>query len=46
MGGGVQTQLWIKWPFAVALDGNGALIVDGTDTVLALSSSLQLRVAY
>lgn len=45
-GCGIQTQLWLAWPFALAIDGGAVLFVDGTDTVLALSSSLQLRVAY
>ncbi len=46
VGGGVQAHLWIKWPFALAVDGTAVLIVDGSDTALAISSSLQLRVAY
>ena len=46
VGGGIQTQLWIKWPFAIAFDGCAVVIVDGTDTVLELSSSMQFRVAY
>jgi hypothetical protein len=40
VGAGVKTQLWIKGPFAIALNSMGHFFVDGTDTRLQLGSVL------
>lgn len=42
---GVQTQLWIAGPIAVAGDGGALLRIDGTDTELLLITGLSLRLA-
>lgn len=42
---GVQWQLWFKPPFGISLDSGGYMIIDGTDSSLALMSAFTLRIA-
>lgn len=44
VGGGVKTQLWIKGPFAIALNSTAHFFVDGTDTRLQLGSVLLIAI--
>ncbi|HTM19168.1 MAG TPA: hypothetical protein VL172_01630 [Kofleriaceae bacterium] len=43
---GITTQLFLYGPLALALDGGGVLIIDGTDTVLGLGNSFSLQLAW
>jgi len=42
---GVQWQLWLSPPFGISLDSGGYLIIDGTDSRLALASAITVRIA-
>ncbi len=44
-GGGVELQLWLIGPIALALDSTAHVIVDGLDSELVLAGSLGLRLA-
>lgn len=46
IGLGIQSQLWLIGPLALAIDGGPVLLYDGVDTVLMLAQSLQLRLAW
>jgi hypothetical protein len=43
---GITTQLFLYGPLALAIDGGGVLIIDGTDTVLGLGNSFSLQLAW
>jgi hypothetical protein len=45
IGGGVELQLWILGPVALALDGSAHLIVDGLDSEIVLAGAIGLRLA-
>lgn len=45
LGGGVELQLWLLGPIALALGGAAHLIADGVDSELMLSGSLGVRLA-
>ena len=44
VGVGVKTQLWIKGPFAVAINSTGHMLLDGTDSRLQLGTSLLIAI--
>ena len=45
VGGGVELQLWLVGPLALALDSGAHLVVDGLDSEIILAGGLGLRVA-
>ena len=45
VGGGVKTQLWLKGPFALALNTTGHLLLDGIDSRLQLGTALLVEIA-
>lgn len=46
LGGGVETHLWVRGPVAIVTAGGLSLRVDGTDSVLSITGSLQLHLAW
>ena len=45
VGGGVELQLWLFGPVALALDSTAHLLLDGVDSELMLAGALGLRIA-
>jgi hypothetical protein len=45
VGGGVELELWLLGPVALAVDGSSHLAVDGLDSELILAASISLRLA-
>ena len=45
VGGGVELQLWLLGPVALALDSSAHLLLDGVDSELVLAGGLGLRIA-
>lgn len=45
VGGGVELQLWLLGPVALALDSSAHLLLDGVDSELVLAGALGLRIA-
>ena len=46
VGGGVETHLWVYGPVALVTTAGLGLRVDGTDSVLSVTGSLQLHLAW
>ncbi|HKE13618.1 MAG TPA: hypothetical protein VKB80_02050 [Kofleriaceae bacterium] len=45
VGGGVELELWLVGPVALAVDGGAHVLVDGLDSELVLAAGLGLRIA-
>lgn len=45
VGGGVELQLWLLGPVALALDSSAHVLLDGVDSELVLAGALGLRIA-
>jgi hypothetical protein len=45
-GGGVETHLWVWGPIAIATTGGLSLRIDGTDSVLSITGTGELRLAW
>jgi hypothetical protein len=45
LGGGVELQLWLLGPLALAADSSAHVLVDGVDSELVLAGVLSLRLA-